>query len=157
MREAVIIGGKNMSRNKKIALLVSIVLIVIAGICVYKLNYKSSYLYSQEYLASIGNIKGHVNMKYFTDRSADFEIGANSFGYAVFKNPNAAFARLQTDYGKGIDLIQKEFKLAPLSKKNYEPYKALGGQVTTGTDEEKKQAAFVSAFIDIYENSYSIR
>ena len=37
----------------------------------------------------------------------------------------------------------------------YKNYKTYGWQVTTGTAEEKKQARFVSSFLDIYNNSFS--
>ena len=111
-------------------------------------------LYSREYIAGSGNIKGNVDTEDFFGRSPDFEIGANRYGYAVFKNPDAALVRLKTDYPEGLDLIQKEFDLAPLSESNYQAYKNYGWQVTTGTDEEQAQASFISGFFDIYENSF---
>lgn len=53
---------------------------------VYTRNY-----YTQEYTAGTKGIKGNVNVSKFTDVSEDFAIGANSNGYAVFKNPSKAF------------------------------------------------------------------
>ena len=35
-------------------------------------------------------------------------------------------------------------------------YEIYGAQVTTGTDEEKGEARFISKILDIYENSFSI-
>jgi hypothetical protein len=147
-----------MLRNNKIIISVVAVIIIfvlIAGTYKFKSSYRDSLQYSQEYIAGTGNIKGNVNVEYFVDISSDFKIGANPNGYAVFKNPDAAFARLKMEYKAGIDLIQKEYQLEPLSEDNYIPYKNLGWQVTTGTEQEKKQAAFVTAFMDIYENSFS--
>ena len=43
----------------------------------------------------------------------------------------------------------------PLTNFTYKSYKTYGWQVTTGTDEEKEQARFVSSFLDIYENSFN--
>lgn len=55
----------------------------------------------------------------------------------------------------GIALIQKEYDLEALSQDNYDLYGTYGWQVTGGTSEEQDQAAFVSEFMDIYENSFS--
>ncbi len=107
--------------------------------------------YTQKYTQ---NSIGNVNVDYFENISIDFEIGANKYGIAVFKNPKKALKRLKKDYNKGIKLIQKEFSLLPLSNFNYKTYGTYGWQVTLGTEEEKKQAKFVSTFMDIYENSF---
>ena len=60
------------------------------------------------------------------------------------------------DYQSGINLIRKEFKLDRLTKNNFVSYEIYGAQVTTGTNEEKKEARFISRVLDIYENSFSI-
>ena len=112
--------------------------------------------YSQIYITGESNIKGNVDINMFGKINIDFDIGANKYGYAVFKNPNKALKTLKKEYSKGIKLIQKEFNLLPLTNFNYRKYKNYGWQVTTGTDEEKEQASFVSSFMDIYENSFNI-
>lgn len=84
-----------------------------------------------------------------------FDIGANRYGETVFKNPQKAFKTLKKEYSKGIQLIQKEFNLLPLTNFTYKSYKTYGWQVTTGTDEEKEQAIFITSFLDIYENSFN--
>ena len=43
----------------------------------------------------------------------------------------------------------------PLTNFTYKSYKTYGWQVTTGTDEEKEQAIFITSFLDIYENSFN--
>jgi len=153
-----------MWRIKRVILFIAAVLIIIfGGIYFYKLSYQDpsfkepSLQYSQAYIAGTGNIKGNVNTKYFTDKSMDFEIGANRYGIAVFKNPDAAIARLKMDYKAGIELIRKEFKLAPFSQSNYEKYKLYGWQATTGTKDEQEQASFVSSFLGIYDDSFHMQ
>lgn len=146
---------------KKRTLIVAIVAIalVIGGICFYQycfgVNVRSDLKYSQEYVAGSGNIKGHVNIQSFSDKGKEYEIGANQYGMAVFKDPAAALAKLKKDDKAGIALIQKEHKLLPLSQLNYEDYKTYGWQVSTGTHEEREQASFVTQFMDIYESSFS--
>ncbi len=110
--------------------------------------------YTQEYVAGQGNIKGSVDIDFYSEIDERFSIGANKDGYAVFKDPDAAYKALLEKYSDGIKLIQNEFGLDELNKYNYFMYKAYGWQTTTGTAEEKKQAKFISGFFDIYEDSY---
>ena len=112
--------------------------------------------YSQIYIIGENNNKGSVDINKFGRINIDFDIGANKYGEAVFKNPNKAFKTLKKEYSKGIKLIQREFNLLPLSNFNYKSYKIYGWQATTGTEEEVEQARFVSAFMDIYENSFNM-
>ena len=145
-----------MLRKNRIILSVVAVILILTAIYIIKSCHENPDLrYAQEYNAGTGNIKGNVDTEYFANKSADFEIGANSYGFAVFKKPDAALARLKTDYKAGIDLIRREFKLLPLSRSNYKLYGTYGWQLTAGTKEEKEQAAFVSGFVDIYENSFN--
>ena len=142
--------------KRKIIISAVAVILILGGILFYKYCYQdSNLLYSQEYVTGRVTIKGNVDTKYFADIGEEYDIGANKYGYAVFKNPDAALARLKTDYTAGIALIQGEFDLSPLSQTNYEEYKTYGWQVTTGTKEEQKQANFITSFMDIYENSFN--
>lgn len=109
---------------------------------------------TQEYIAGTGNIKGNVDVEKYLKIDQRFEIGADKNGMAVFKDPHKAYQALIEKYSDGISLIQKEFDLEDLSENSYEFYKTYGGQVETGTPEEKDQALFVSKFFDIYENSF---
>ena len=72
----------------------------------------------------------------------------------LFRSPGEAFAALREHYPEGISLIRKEFHLLGLSKLNYSSYKTYGWQATTGSEEARQQAQFVSRFFDIYENSF---
>lgn len=146
-----------MLRKNKIVIVVIllIAIVILSGIIIYRVCYTNTDLqYSQEYIAGTANIKGNVDTQYFSDKGEEFNIGANRYGYAVFKNPDAAFSMLKTDYKDGIKLIQEEFSLQPLSQDNYEIYGTYGWQVTIGTAEEKEQANFITDFMDIYENSF---
>jgi len=112
----------------------------------------------QEYVAGQGNIKGNVPVEEYISISEDFAIGADKDGYAVFKDPEKALSTLLELYSDGINLIQTEFDLEPLSHDTYDAYKEYGWQITAfgtqGTAEEREQVVFVEKFIDIYENSY---
>ena len=110
--------------------------------------------YTQLYIQGEGNIQGEVDVNSFGKLHIDFDVGANQYGIAVFKNPKKAFKRLKKEYAKGISLIQKEFHLLPFTNFTYQQYKTYGWQVTTGSKEEQKQAHFVTSFLDIYENSF---
>lgn len=140
---------------KKRIIIISIFLVLIVSFIFIKTNGSTNeFGYSQEYVVGKGNIKGEVDVNRFESKGKEFEIGANKYGYAVFKNPTKAFEKLKKDYKKGIELIQKEYNLRTLSQSNYEKYKHYGWQVTTGTNEEQEQARFITSFMDIYENSF---
>lgn len=148
-------------KNKFLILITSALFIIafatLGKVLLVKWGYilDSNLRYSQIYVTEYSNIKGNVDVNKFGKINIDFDIGANKYGYAVFKNPNKAFNRLKKDYSKGIELIRKEFNLLPLNNFTYKNYKTYGWQVTTGTAEEKEQARFVSSFLDIYNNSFS--
>ncbi len=116
---------------------------------------KIDHPYTQEYIVGMGNIKGNVDIDKYIKTDSRFEIGADKDGYAVFKDPIAAFEVLMDKYSSGISLIEKEYNLSPLTHYNCDLYKVLGCQCESGTEEERKAAKFVSEFLDIYENSFS--
>ena len=135
---------------KKAAALISLIILVIALSFIGRV--KNPYV--QEYIAGQGNIKGDVNVEDFYERDHRFEIGATEEGYAVFKDPDKAYAALLENYREGLSLIQKEYKLFWISKLNYSSYQIYGWQTTTDSEEARQQAQFVSSFFDIYENSF---
>ena len=73
---------------------------------------------------------------------------------AVFKNPAKALRALRAHYGEGIWAVQKELYMLPLTPYTYNLYGMYGWQLTEGTEEELRQARFVTGFVDIYENSF---
>ena len=148
-------------KRRNIFIVTIIILLIILGVAfliwqTIKPKYSEDHVFTQFYIPNTGNIKGEVDIKEFISISPDFAIGANQYGYAVFINPDKAFAKLLEDYQLGIDLIRQEFKLGKLTKNNFVSYEIYGAQVTTGTDEEKGEARFISKVLDIYENSFSI-
>ena len=100
--------------------------------------------YTQVYIAEYGNVKGNVDINSFGKKNIAFDIGANKYGEAVFKNPSKALKVLKRDYKDGIKLIQREFNLLPLNRFNYKSYGTFGWQVTIGTEEEKEQTKKVN-------------
>lgn len=152
------------AKNRKTKLLILIISILSAILIFIIGRYilvKSGFViddnlkYSQVYIIGESNNKGNVDINKYGRINIDFDIGANKYGEAVFKNPQKAFRTLKKEYSSGIKLIQKEFNLLPLTNFTYKSYKTYGWQVTTGTEEEKEQARFVTSFLDIYENSFN--
>lgn len=138
---------------KKITALMAIYLMVLSIVgCNSKNTIKHPF--TQDYIPGKGNIQGNVDVEYFIEKDSRFAIGADKDGMAVFKNPNEAYEALLESYSSGISLIQTENNLSDISQKNYDDYKIYGWQVTTGSQEEKEEAQFVSKFFDIYENSF---
>ena len=106
----------------------------------------------QEYLP---DAETGVDKEEYESISPDFAIGADQYGRPVFKDPHRAFDTFTELYAEGIALIRQAYSLPPISGKNYDVYKIYGWQVTTGSEEVRDQAAFVSRFLDIYENSFA--
>lgn len=148
--------------KRKISLLFIIVLLIGLGIYFYntKGNKNDDLIinpYTQEYVSGQGNIKGDVDIEKYKSISEKFDIGADENGYAVFKDPYRAFYEFEVLYSKGIEAIEKEFHLKPMTKDRFQVYKTYGWQITKSTYEEQKQARFVTRFLDIYENSFTER
>lgn len=141
-----------MKISKKLKIIFLLMLVCFSVIAF--IFYDNRFKYSQEYIPGTSNIKGNVDVASFLEKGEEFAIGANQYGYAVFKNPNKAFEKLKKDYKKGIALIKKEYDLEDLSQDNYNLYKIYGWQVETGDDESKEEARFITSFMDIYENSF---
>lgn len=149
-------------QNKKQILLIFTIILTVVFIAIiskillvqYGFAYDDNLKYSQIYISGEENIKGDVDINEFGKINIDFDIGANKYGVAVFKNPKKAFERLKKDYAKGLKLIKDEFHLMPISNFTYKSYQTYGWQVTKGSKEAKKEARFVTKFLDIYENSF---
>lgn len=104
-----------------------------------------------EYIPGAEGVQGNVDTDYFTSVSPDFAIGAGVDGVAVFKDPKAAFETFRSLYENELGELRREFGLPAFSQKTYSSYMIYGFQYT-GTDGERFR--FVSAFLDIYENSF---
>ena len=104
---------KNQKHRNKIykiclSILIVFVLIIIGRFTLIKMGYimDDNLKYTQVYIAEYGDVKGNVDINSFGKKNIAFDIGANKYGYAVFKNPNKAFNRLKKDYSKRNDLIK---------------------------------------------------
>ena len=94
--------------KKLIALILSLVCVLSLVGCGQSENNSPTIKYPsvQEYVVGQGNIKGNVPVEEYISISEDFAIGANKDGYAVFKDPEKALAKLLELYSDGITLIQ---------------------------------------------------
>jgi len=111
--------------------------------------------------ACSGPSPGEVTGEYDTRQlSVDFswdeayEIGANTSGLPVFKNPKKALKQAKIDFEAGFEATAAEFDLEAVSHDNYQDYKTYGWQITTTDEKIQKQGVHISKFFDIYENSY---
>lgn len=128
--------------------------LIVSTVFTFNQVQKQSLQYSQEYVAGQPGIKGQVDVQKYLDIHQDFDIGANKYGYPVFKNPEKALGTFKELYSDAITLIQTEYDLDELNTESCQWYKAYGAQTQTGTQEESEQVNFVSQFLDIYENSF---
>lgn len=142
-------------KHKKNYIIITLIILVFSIFFFINQINKPKYPYTQEYIIGNEGIKGEVNISSFLVKNKNYEIGANKYGYVVFKDPKKALKQLKKDYKDGIKLIQKEFNLLPLNRFNFKYYGTYGVQVTTGSAKEQQEARKVSAFMDIYENSFS--
>lgn len=108
----------------------------------------------QEYIPGTDGIQGEVNKAEYLRISQDFAIGADRYGYAVFKDPNKAFYTFKKLYAEGIDAIREQYHLDPITVRDYEFYKVYGWQTNVGSEDAIEQAKFVTRFLDVFENSF---
>lgn len=145
-------------KKKKIILVCVTALITVACISgamfIYNQVQKQALLYSQEYVVGQPGIRGNVDVQQYVAIDPSFDIGANKYGYPVFKDPEKALATLKELYPDAIALIQTEFDLDELTTSTCQLYKMYGAQMETGTQEEIERVHFVAKFLDIYENSF---
>lgn len=103
--------------SKNVIISIAVVLLSYGFLNGYLMN--PLFVYVQEYEPYTGNIKGNVDVEYYLEHGEEFEIGADVNGYAVFKNPILAFATLKSEYKEGIEIIQKEYNLMPLTQHHF--------------------------------------
>lgn len=141
--------------SKNVIISIAVVLLSYGFLNGYLMN--PLFVYVQEYEPYTGNIKGNVDVEYYLEHGEEFEIGADVNGYAVFKNPILAFATLKSEYKEGIEIIQKEYNLMPLTQLNYHEYMNCGRELNSLVRGDREKANFVVGFMDIYENSYKLQ
>lgn len=84
-----------------------------------------------------------------------YKLALNTDNKPVFKDPERALKQAKTDYSDAIGIIKMEHHLLPLSKYYYSAYGSYGWQIVTDDEMIRQQGQKLSAFIDIYENSYN--
>ena len=94
---------------------------------------------------------GNVDMEFWASLGKEYELGSNSHGYAVFKDPFAAFKALKHDYPAEITAISQAYGLLPINQFNYPLYGTYGCQTDPG---KSLNTALISSFVDLYENSF---
>ena len=136
--------------------LTSVILVIVLVVCFLTNPVSAENPWTQEYIPGTGNIQGEVDADYFKSIHPDFEIGADKYGYAVFKDPKRAWDTFVFLYGDAIQKIQEDNGLSRLTNNRYVyvQYKTYGWQTENGTAEEIEACRFVSRFLDIYENSF---
>ncbi|MCL2860092.1 MAG: hypothetical protein FWF46_05965 [Oscillospiraceae bacterium] len=137
-----------------ILILIIVLLLICVGYVIYP-KYSKDLEWTQEYVIGNPGIIGDVSTEMFGDNPA-YEIGANQYGYAVFKNPDKAFKQFKKDYADAMEFIKEQFDI-PLyiCKFNYQTYGAYGWQINTEDENLRYKAFNVTAFVDIFENSFA--
>lgn len=84
-----------------------------------------------------------------------YRIGANKFGMPVFADPDAAYEAMKKECELGIKVLQEANDLPDMSKRNLGLYAAMVADTQIQDEGLMKNAAFIGAFYDIYENSFA--
>lgn len=84
-----------------------------------------------------------------------YRIGANKFGMPVFVDPDAAYEEMKKTCQPGIKVLQEANALPDMSKRTLGLYAEMATDTTIQDEKLMKNAAFIGAFYDIYENSFT--
>ncbi len=84
-----------------------------------------------------------------------YRIGANEFGMPVFVDPDAAYEEMKNTCQPGIKALREANDLPDMSKRNLGLYAAMVADTEIQDEELMRNAAFIGAFHDIYENSFA--
>lgn len=84
-----------------------------------------------------------------------YRIGANKFGMPVFADPDAAYEEMKNTCQPGIKALREANDLPDMSKRNLGLYAAMVADTEIQDEELMKNAAFIGAFYDVYENSFT--
>lgn len=147
----------NYMKNKfKAIILIILFLLSISMLIGLKYEfYSDSRKYLQEYSIGQAGIKGALNAKPLGNNAA-YAIGANKYGYPVFKSPDIAFEQIKKNCSNGLSAIQKEYFLLPISRLNFRTYGKHASQLLESQKGEyAEQINKIALFIEIYENSFN--
>ena len=107
---------------KKAIKIILIVIVVLLGIFYY---YELDNKYIKKYIPFKGNIKGNIDTTYYTELGSEFEVGANWYGYLVFKYPDKAIAKIKDIYPNEAALLAEYTNRgSDISKNNIYAYMA---------------------------------
>lgn len=84
-----------------------------------------------------------------------YRLGLNAGGKPVFLDPAAALRQVRADCSDAVRRLRQERVLPPLFHFTVQAYGNLGWQLTGGADYLCTQGRLLSAFADIYENSFA--
>lgn len=87
-------------------------------------------------------------------RSADFAVGASESGLPVFKNPARALRTFRRLYAAELDAVREAYDLPAFSSKSRAAYRQYGWQTQASDEQTQQRYAFVSQFLELYENSF---
>lgn len=148
---------------KKVAIIIgSALLIWIVALCViwfgvlrpfYKppKDLQAKYAYDQE-------VNNMVDPQFYEELKTNdaYELGINSKGQVVFKNPKKAWKTAKKQWKHGRKFLQEEYKLKHCSKTYYVAYiqRAKDVDNSSGTDTQKADSKSWGQFLDIYKNSF---
>lgn len=104
---------------------------------------------------SLDGIDSYINKEKIWGDNQAYKIAINKNGMKVFENPALALKQLEIDYADGINAIKKQIGLLSPNIFNYEKYKIYGWQIVTDDKNISRQGTLISAFFDIYENSFN--
>lgn len=136
------------SVNKKFAVTLAVCLLLVAGMIV-TLNLTV--------LAPGPWHEGDVSkwQDHFPPNTA-YRMALNEYNMPVFVDPHKAIRQARKDYADAIWIVRWKNHLfpLPLCRIYYQPYGIYGWQTNTDDEILNRQCQKLSAFIDIYENSF---
>ncbi|BBF42369.1 hypothetical protein lbkm_1051 [Lachnospiraceae bacterium KM106-2] len=139
------------AKDKKIYIFLAIIFIISAAIFV-KLNFQDPF---KEWPLSK---KSMEIRKDFPDNKA-YDMNEIMPGQPCFRDTEQALEQINIDDRKGINKLQKAYRLKELTEDTAQDYSAAAECEATGTNiksmtpEEEKQIADFGCFMDIFENN----
>jgi len=136
----------NMKMGRKICMIFFVIMLYMVPVLLINLisGIGSIYFHRswRDYVPGTSNIKGNVNTVYFTDKSSDLEIGANLYGYAVFKYPDRAYEYLYANYSYIMEYLSNKCDIGVLNAKNIDAYYGCMADMT-----RNEEVLFVDYFL----------
>ena len=84
-----------------------------------------------------------------------YALGLDQQGRPVFQDPGAALRKCKGDCSDAAAYLRREHHLLPLSRFTLQGYGTYGWQTGSGDERIDRQGKMLTAFWDIYQNSYA--